>query len=201
MKRHNDRLYNMILLALFSAIIVVMSFTPLGYLKIAILEPTLLMVPVAIGAILLGPVAGAILGGVFGITSFIQCFGMSTLGVALLAINPVFTFIVCIVPRVIEGVVCALMVKVLSKTPKLVNYSVSAFACALANTVFFMGFLMLFFGGSDYILEMQGGRGFFEFIAWFVGIQGVVEIALTTVLAPAVALPLSTVLTKSRAKK
>ena len=37
------------------------------------LEITLIVIPVAVGAVTLGPAAGAILGGVFGITSFIQC--------------------------------------------------------------------------------------------------------------------------------
>ena len=46
---------------------------------------------VVIGAIILGPTAGAILGGVFGITSFIQCFGISAFGTLLFGINPVLT--------------------------------------------------------------------------------------------------------------
>ena len=70
-------------MALLVAIILLMAFTPIGYIKTAGLEITLIVVPVAVGAVTLGPTAGAILGGVFGITSFIQCFGMSTFGVAL----------------------------------------------------------------------------------------------------------------------
>ena len=73
------------------AIIVLMSFTPVGYLKVGTVEITFLMIPVIIGAITLGAKSGAILGAVFGITSFIQCFGMSSFGIILLSINPVFT--------------------------------------------------------------------------------------------------------------
>ena len=64
-------------LALLVAIILIMAFTPIGYIKTAGLEIALLVVPVAVGAVVLGPKGGAILGAVFGITSFIQCFGMS----------------------------------------------------------------------------------------------------------------------------
>ena len=71
-------------MALLVAIILLMAFTPIGYIKTAGLEITLIVVPVAVGAVTLGPVAGAILGGVFGITSFIQCFGMSQFGALLL---------------------------------------------------------------------------------------------------------------------
>ena len=74
-------------MALLVAIILLMAFTPIGYIKTAGLEITLIVVPVAVGAVTLGPTAGAILGGVFGITSFIQCFGMSQFGALLLGIN------------------------------------------------------------------------------------------------------------------
>ena len=86
-------------LALLVAIIIVLAFTPLGYIKTLGLEITLIVVPVTVGAITLGPAAGAVLGLVFGLTSFIQCFGMSAFGAALFQINPFTTCIVCIVPR------------------------------------------------------------------------------------------------------
>lgn len=75
-------------MALLVAIILLMAFTPIGYIKTAGLEITLIVIPVAVGAVTLGPAAGAILGGVFGITSFIQCFGMSAFGTLLLGVNP-----------------------------------------------------------------------------------------------------------------
>ena len=70
-------------MALLVAIILIMAFTPIGYIRTAGLEITLIVVPVAVGAVTLGPAAGAILGGVFGVTSFIQCFGMSPFGAAV----------------------------------------------------------------------------------------------------------------------
>lgn len=82
----------MVEMALLIAIILIMAFTPIGYIKTFGLEITLIVVPVAVGAVVLGPTAGAILGGVFGLTSFIQCFGMSAFGAMLLSINPAGTF-------------------------------------------------------------------------------------------------------------
>ena len=60
----------MVKLALMVAIIFVMAFSPLGYLRTPGLTITFLTVPVAVGAIILGPTAGAICGGAFGLT---QC--------------------------------------------------------------------------------------------------------------------------------
>mgnify|MGYP000445815012 CR=1 FL=1 len=53
-------------MALLVAIILLMAFTPIGYIKTAGLEITLIVIPVAVGAVTLGPAAGAILGGVDG---------------------------------------------------------------------------------------------------------------------------------------
>ena len=67
-------------LALMIAIIFVMAFTPLGYLRTPGLSITFLTVPVAVAAMILGPKGGAICGAACGITSLMQCFGTSAFG-------------------------------------------------------------------------------------------------------------------------
>lgn len=62
----------MVLVALMTAIIIVLANTPLGMIQLPIIKATTVHIPVIIGAILLGPMAGAILGGVFGICSMIS---------------------------------------------------------------------------------------------------------------------------------
>ena len=57
--------------ALLAAIIIVMANTPLGFIPLPITKATTTHIPVILGAILLGPLAGAILGGVFGICSIV----------------------------------------------------------------------------------------------------------------------------------
>ena len=75
------------LTAVLTAIVVLMAFTPLGYLRVGLVSITFLVIPVVIGGIVLGPVRGGFLGAVFGATSFIQCFGMDAFGTALLALD------------------------------------------------------------------------------------------------------------------
>ena len=70
----------MVELALMAAIIFLMAFTPLGYFRTPGLSITFLTVPVAVGAIILGPKGGAVCGLVFGVTSLIQCFMGGTFG-------------------------------------------------------------------------------------------------------------------------
>lgn len=93
----NQKTVRLSRLALFSALILLLNYTPLGYIRVFALEITLIIIPVTLGAMLLGPADGAILGGVFGLTSFATCFGSSQFGVTLLAINPIGTFITCVV--------------------------------------------------------------------------------------------------------
>ncbi len=69
-KRHDTRW--MVSVALMAAIVIVLANTPLGMIQLPIIKATTVHIPVIIGAILLGPGAGAILGAVFGICSLIS---------------------------------------------------------------------------------------------------------------------------------
>ena len=173
--------------AMLTAVIILMSFTPLGYLQIGPVKMTLIMIPVAVGAITLGPTTGAFLGFVFGATSFIQCFGLDAFGTTLLGINPIFTFIMCFVPRILMGYLCGLIFKGIAKFNKPVGYVVAALSGAILNTVFFMSTLILFFGRTDYIMEFRGELNIFAFLVAFVGLQGLLEIIACAVIGAPVA--------------
>ncbi|MFI3312854.1 MAG: ECF transporter S component [Eubacteriales bacterium] len=183
---HNKTRY-LVEMAVLVAVLLMLEITNLGYLKFGLLEMTIMQVPVIIGAIVLGPAAGAVLGGVFGLTSFWQCFGKSAFGVALFAINPIYTFIICVVGRVLMGWLTGLIYKGLQKVDKtkMVNFFVAGLSGALLNTAFFMGFLVLLFGQTDYILGIQesfGATSALGFIVAMVGVQGILEAVLSCVL-------------------
>lgn len=178
-------------MALLIAIILLMAFTPIGYIKTLGLEITLLTIPVAVGAIVLGPAAGAVLGFVFGVTSFIQCFGASAFGAALLSINPVYTFIVCVVTRTLIGWLTGLLYAGMRKyrPVKKISRAIASLCCPVLNTMFFMGTLVLFFYQTDFIqnLALKLGAGNpLIFVALFVGINGVVETVVCFVAGTAV---------------
>lgn len=178
-------------LGLLTAVIIIMSFTPLGYLKTGGLEITFILLPVIVGAITLKPVDGAILGGVFGITSFIQCFGISAFGTVLLSINWFFTLIVCIVPRILAGWLGGLIFTVLKKSDKtkFISYAAASLATPILNTILFMGTLVLFFYNTDYIqqtAEFLGAENIFSFVALFVGINGIIETVVCFIAGTAI---------------
>lgn len=162
-------------LALLIAIILLMAFTPIGYIKTAGLEITLIVVPVAVGAVTLGPAAGAILGAVFGITSFIQCFGMSAFGTILLEVNPFLTFLVCVPTRILVGWLAGCIYRGLRKTKlsSAIAVTIANLCCPLLNTLFFMTALVTLFSGT--MQEMFGMTKVIPFIVAFVGINGLIE--------------------------
>ena len=175
--------------AVLAAIVVLMAFTPIGYLRLGAVEMTFIMIPVAVGAITLGEKSGAFLGLVFGVSSFIQCFGMSPFGAALLQINPIFTFIMCLVPRILMGYFCGIIYKALSKVKKGVAVVIASFSAPVINTALFMLSLILFFGKTDFVMGLRAGtENIWAFIIAFVGLNGLMEIIGTTLIAPPVAL-------------
>ena len=173
--------------AILTALIVLMAFTPIGYLPLGPVKMTFIMVPVAVGAITLGEKSGAFLGLVFGITSFVQCFGLDLFGTTLFGINPVYTFIMCIVPRVLMGYLCGVIYKFIARKKRKLALVIASFFAPVLNTFFFMSLLMIFFGNSDYIMGIRNGAELLPFLVAFVGLNGVMEIVTTTVVAPPVA--------------
>lgn len=70
-KRKKDTRW-MVMVALMAAIVIVLANTPLGMIQLPLVKATTVHIPVIIGAVVLGPAAGAILGATFGICSVIS---------------------------------------------------------------------------------------------------------------------------------
>lgn len=180
----------LVMLALLVAVLFLMAFTPLGYLRVGPLSITFNTIPVAIGAAVLDPVCGAILGAVFGLTSVM---GGSALVVALIGINPVLAGVLCFVPRILEGLLAGFIAKGLAKTPLVrpVAYGVCGLLTAFMNTLFFMSALVLLFGNTEFIQEkwtaLAPGQNVILFICAFVGVNALVEMLSTSVVTSAVA--------------
>ena len=189
---HQAKTKRMVQLALMISIIFVMAFSPLGYLRTPGLTITFLTVPVAVGAVLMGPLAGAVCGLAFGIMT-----GGSPFSSMLLSINPLALAFTCLVPRVLEGWLCGLIFAALRPRFKNASYFIACLACPLLNTVLFMSSLILFFYNTDYVQGLAASLGASNpliFVILFVGIQGAIEAAACTVLGSAVSRTLAAAL-------
>ena len=185
MQTNKHRLAYMVELAVLLAILLMLEITGLGMFKTFGLELTILQIPVILGAIILGPAAGAILGGAFGLLSFWECFGKSEFGATLLGINPILTFVVCVPTRILMGWLCGLIFKTMDRKlagtkGDFASYLVASLAGALLNTLLFMSALCLCFYHTDYIQAVSsalGAANVFMFVVLLVGVQGLVEAA------------------------
>lgn len=112
----NEKTYELVLTALFTAIIIIMAFTPLGYIPLVVINATIIHIPVILGALFLGPKKGAFLGFVFGLTSFINnTFKAATasafvfspiLAADVIGVSGIFkSMYICFIPRILVGVI------------------------------------------------------------------------------------------------
>lgn len=139
--------------ALMAAIVILLANTPLGMIQLPIIKATTVHIPVIIGAILLGPMAGAILGGVFGVCSMIS----NTVAPTLLsfAFSPFMsmTGITGALKAVWISVGCRVMIGIISgwfwilmkkiKVNPLAALPITGFIGSMTNTVFVMGSIYL----------------------------------------------------------
>lgn len=181
---------SIVILGLLTAFLLLFSLTPIGTIPVGPLSVTLNTIPVAIGAIALGPVGGLVTGTIFGLLSFGQSIGIgvpSAMGVALYAIDPLFCLLQRLLPRMLDGLLIGLLHSLLQK---LIGGSTSSFItgffAAFLNTVFFMTALVLFFGNSDYMAEKMAGKAALAYIVSSIGVQALAEMAATTIVAGAV---------------
>ncbi|MEG1641354.1 MAG: ECF transporter S component, partial [Ruthenibacterium sp.] len=186
MRKSSPKALDLAQLALFSAIVIVLAFTPfIGYIPLGITKATIIHIPVIIGSILLGPKKGAILGALFGATSLISNTISPTL--ASFTFSPFYSggnfwsLVVCFVPRILVGVVPYFVyrgIKKLQKSEKaseVLPLAVAGLAGSMTNTLLVMHLILLFFGDSYAQVKGVAVQALYGFILTIIGVNGVPE--------------------------
>lgn len=185
-------------LALLIAIEIIMRLTGLGNVPVGPLYMSFLTLPIAVGAMMVGPIGGVVLGAVFGFISFWDSVtGGSVMGSILFQINPVHSFILCVVTRVLMGLCTGYIFKAVRKIDhtKTWSYFVGALSAPLLNTLFFMSYLCIAFYNTDYVqglVSSVGATNPFMFVALLVGIQALVEAGVCGILGGIICKALAT---------
>lgn len=177
-------------LALLAAIIVVLQqiVIPLpGGLTLS-----LVLVPIVVGAVLYGPTAGAVLGGVFGVvvTILVMTARAGDLSTMMWVANPLVTALICIAKGVAAGWVAGLVAKAFKKR-SFIGIVLAAAIAPIVNTgIFLLGMLTVF---RDVMMTFaenigMGGTGVIYFaVVVLVGINFIVEFAANLILSPTIA--------------
>ncbi len=175
--------------ALFAALIILMSFTPfLGYIPLGFTRATIIHIPVIIGSLLLGPKKGAGLGFVFGLTSFINNTINPT--VTSFVFTPFYSLgefsggagslIICFIPRILVGVVPFYVYHWIRKMQKkgevsTIGLALAGISGALVNTLLVMNLIFLFFRDAYAAANGVAVGAVYGFILSIIGINGVPE--------------------------
>lgn len=193
---------DLVLVALFAAIIAIMAFTPMiGYIPLGFTRATIIHVPVIIASVMLGPKKGAFLGFLFGLTSLINNTINPT--ITSFVFTPFFTLgnaepswlslIVCFVPRILVGVVPYYVRQLTKKLPEIISLGLAGLLGSLTNTILVMNLIYLFFRENYAAAQGKAVEVLYAAISSVIVINGVPEAIVAAVLTVAVCKALSKV--------
>ena len=184
----NKKLQVWVRLALLVAIEVAMRLLGLGKVPVGPLNMSFLTLPIAVGAVCMGPVAGMVLGMVFGLFSLYDAIsGVGGMTTAFFSVSPVNTVILCVGMRMLMGLCCGLVYQGVRKLDSkgIVSYFVGAVSAPLLNTLFFMGYIIMVFYNTQTVQDLVAAKGATNpimFVVLLVGIQGLAEAGVCGIL-------------------
>ena len=178
--------------ALMAAVVILLANTPLGMIQLPVIKATTVHIPVILGAVILGPAAGAILGGVFGLCSMISntmaptllsfAFSpfLSTSGIPG-ALKAVWISVGC---RILIGVAAGWLWILFKKIHMNQTAALAAtgFAGSMVNTITVMGSIYLLLAGQYAEAQNVAADGVCALIMGTVAISGIPEAAAAAVL-------------------
>lgn len=168
------QLINLVLLALFTGLIFLMGQTPLGLIPLGFCNVTLLVIPVAVGSILMGWKNGLVLGAAFAATSLLSALTKpSVLVAALMGASPLLAILMTVLPRLCIPLVICGVYRLLRHRPRNIAAAFAAACGSLTNTILYLGLMLGFYTicGIDSsevlmtIVLVAGGAGPLEALA------------------------------------
>lgn len=192
----------MVEVALFSAIVVLLAFTPfLGYIPLGFINATTIHIPVILASVLLGPREGAVVGGVFGLTSLIKNTVQPNL--TSFVFTPFYSLgetsgnfwslVICLVPRILVGVVPYFVYKLirrLTDRSEVLPLAAAGIAGALTNTLLVMNLIYLFFAAPYGVANAEAiakaGTTVYGFILGVICTSGIPEAVGAAILVAAI---------------
>lgn len=185
---------NITYLAILLALVIVLQVFS-GYFQVGTTRLSFVLVPIALGGMILGVWAGLFLGLAFGLVVVIDALcGLDAFTLLLINASPasaVFTIILCLAKGAAAGVGPALIFKFLSKKNAYVATFVAALAAPILNTgVFVIGAFCMPNVLRDVFtslgVSVEGlSAGYIVFVLC-VGVNFFVEFAINLICAPAI---------------
>ena len=182
---HNDEFLStrkLVLLALLTAIVIILQLIG-TFIRFGPFSVSLVLMPIVVGAALIGIAAGFWLGLVFGLVVLVS--GDASI---FLAINPIATLVIVTLKGIFAGVCAAIAYKYLSRINKIVGALSAAIVCPVVNTGVFACGMLFFF--RETLNEWSMAESFIDAVTFlFVGMIGfnaVFEMGLNVILCPVI---------------
>lgn len=177
---------NIAYLAVLLALVIVLQIWGSG-VKIGTTSVSFVLIPIVLGAILLGPVAGAFLGCAFGVVVIVMgVMGVDYFTFVVFSDHPVLTVILCLVKGAAAGFVAGILFKALRGKSESAAVLVSALAAPVVNTgLFILGALLM----SDTLsanFVADGQTVLYFLVIGCAGLNFVVEFIINAVASPAI---------------
>lgn len=193
---------NLTQLALFTALIMMLGFTPLGFITIFATGITTVHIPVILGSYIFSVKQSCYLGFIFGLISFIRCFttpdaiSAIVLGTSGFGIYNLFLIVaILFVPRILVGLFTNIFFKLLLKLTKkeTISMMISAIIGSLTNTIFLLGGLFAFANEQTSLaFGVDSSSTLFLVLAGVVAINGIIE----AIFASVISVPIGKILLK-----
>lgn len=186
----NSKTTKLVELGIFVALVLVIQLLG-GAVKVGPISISLVLIPIAVGGILLGPLCGAVLGLTFGVATVIGGLtGADPFTATLLnsgAWGAIFTTLLCLVKGTMAGFVSAFIYKLLAPKSKVAAVLLAAVAAPIVNTgLFILGALTVL---NSLITQNFVGSGSNIIYFVFIGCAGVnflIELAVNVIFTPAI---------------
>ncbi len=142
----NEKTKRMVTLSILIALIIVLQYIGGLIPTIGGFSISLVLLPIVLGAVLLGPGSGAVLGAAFGVIAYINCvMGTDKMGNAVFSANPWLCFVLVMAKGTFAGLSSGIVYRLFkNKKPYAANLC-AAIVCPVVNTGIFIGGMLLCF--------------------------------------------------------
>ena len=178
---------NIAVISILFALVIILQSVALITGLFFVTSLSFVLIPITLGAIMLGPAAGGLLGLLFGILVLIfGATGVDAFTAQLLGLSPLLTVLTCLLKGVAAGVVPGLLYRAIKGKNRYVAAVVAALAAPVMNTGIFVLGAMCMWGVFESFAQQSGVSVMYFIIVTCALVNFLIEFVSTVVAAPAI---------------
>ncbi len=171
-------------IAILTALVIVLQAVG-GTISIGAVQLNFTLIPIVLGAIIYGAIAGAFLGLACGVVVLIQVImGLNPFYMLIWTADPIVTIFTCIVKTTLAGLLAGILFELLNKKSQTLAAFVAAGIVPIVNTgLFIVGCLFM----TDSVYKLAEGQNVITFIlVGLVTFNFFIEFAINLIFSPAI---------------